>query len=243
MYFALLLAILLAPTHAWAAFPIVQATNSTGDATNVTSHTVGLPASISSGDLLMAFISCRNSTSTIVFPGGWTQVGSDFNSGGVASGQTINAIYYRVANGGEGASITVTTSVSNACASVTKRITGQHASTAPEAGTAASGASVNPDPPNLAPSWGAEDTLWIAFEGNTAARTTSVYPYADNNLTVPTSSGANATIAYCEQSVNASSSDPGTFTISVSENWGAQTVAIRPAAVASDFGGEAIWFP
>jgi hypothetical protein len=107
-----------------------------------------------------------------------------------------------------------------------------------------SGASVNPGPPNLVPSWGAEDTLWIAFESNVAARTTSVYPYADNNLTVATSTGTNATLAYCEQSVNASSSDPGAFTISVSENWGAQTVAVRPAAAAAaNFGGEPIWFP
>jgi hypothetical protein len=190
----------------------------------------------------MTFIACRNSSATITFPGGWTVL-DDFTSGGVATTHTRTAIYYRTADGSEGASVTVTTSVSNACAYVTKRITGQHASSAPEAGTAASSNSTNPDPPSLSPSWGAEDTLWVAVEGNNASRTISVYPYADNNIAVPTSTGTNATIGYCEQSVNTATSDPGTFTISAAENWGAQTVAIRPAAAVTDLGGEALWFP
>lgn len=241
-----LVALLVCPVHTWAAFPIVQATNSNSDAVATTTHTVNLPSGLASGHLLLVFFSCRNSTATITTPSGWTQVTADFNSGGSASGQTISAIYRRTSDGSEGSTLSVTTSASNACASISKRITGHHASTDPEAaGTAATGNSSNPNPPSLSPSWGAEDTLWIAMEANVADRAVSVWPtdFNDNQLRVASSTGTNVTLAYSERSVNASSQDPSAMTIAAPENWGSQTVAVRPAAVASDFGGEPIWYP
>lgn len=234
----------LAPHFVWAAFPVVAATTSS-ESSATSSHTVNLPSGISSGHLLTIHITCRNSTLPITFPAGWTQIGSDYTSGGVASSHNINADYYRIADGGEGATITVTTGGGgNACASVSNRITGHHASSAPEGGTPASATSANPNPPSLSPSWGAEDTLWIARAGVVGTRTTSVYPYPDGNANIQSSGSNTVTLTYCEQDENASSDDPGTFTVSLSDNWAAQTIAIRPAAAAaSDAGSEAIWLP
>ena len=224
------------PYPAWATFPVVAASN-TGEDFGSVDHDVDLPSGISSGDLLMLFIACRNSTLSITTPSGWTIIGATFTSGGESSGHSRSGVYYRVANGSETSPIVVTTSGVTPCAYVTKRITGQHAATAPEGGTPSSGSSATPDPPNLAPSWGAEDTLWMTMYGLMDSVTTSIYPYADGNVTTATTAGSNVTIGYCEQNENAASDNPGTFTASGSDLWGAQTIAVRPAsASASSFG-------
>lgn len=236
--------LLLLATPAHAAFPTVAATNSTADSANATNHTVNLPTGISNGNLLLVTIACRNSTTTITFPAGWTIVGSEWTTGGSASAHSRMALYRRTADGSEGSTISVTTDVSNSCASISKRITGHHTSSNPELGTAATGDSTTPDPPSLTPSWGAEDTLWVAMSGKGAGGSASGYPtnYSQNQLSVPTTSGTNAALYWAERELNGTSDDPGTFTQS-SAVWGAQTLAIRPAAAAVDGGGDAIWFP
>lgn len=104
----------------------------------------------------------------------------------------------------------------------------------PEIGTAATGASTLPNPPTLTPSWGAADTLWLVVAGASGAVTASAYPtnYTDGNDDA-TSSGTAASIASARRALNAATEDPGTFTISASTNWVAQTLAVRPAAGAA----------
>jgi hypothetical protein len=190
-----------------------------GSDTTGTSHTVYLPSNISSGNLLLVFFSIYvSSVPTITFPGGWTQLYNTTYSTYVRSGA-----WYRVADGTEGATITVTTST-NASSAHTSYLLTQYSGT-PE-GAAATGSSAAPDPPNLTPSWGAKDTLWFAVCGTGAfGGSVTSYPtnYADGKLYLYTS-GGNATAI---RQLNAASENPGAFTLSSSAFWVAGTVAIQ----------------
>jgi len=96
------------------------------------------------------------------------------------------------------------------------------------------GTSTTPNPPNLNPAiyeWADTDTLWIALflltQGN---RTVSAIPtnYTDLGYAgAGTTSGVAIGAAY--RQLNASSEDPGPWTISASTDWGAWTFGIRSA--------------
>lgn len=221
--FALLLALAL-PVRGWGAFPIVAATNTSVRETTGTSHTVNLPAGITSGDLLIVFFGAGNGV-TVTWPGGWTE----FTSGTVAGSVQQNAAYRR-ADGTEGASITVTTSAARRSVHASYRITGHHATSNPE-GASATGTSANPDPPNLAPSWGtAEDVLWIVSETHSTSDAITAYPTNyGNTLEIATSVSA-LRLGSARRELNASSENPGTYTIANSRDWVAGTAAVRPAA-------------
>jgi hypothetical protein len=203
------------------AYPQVAAVNGGGD--NVgTNHTVNLPADISAGDLLLVLFA-SDEAPTIAFPAGWdklfeTKEGTDVTL----------SVYYRVADGGEGATITVTTSNTQGTAHTSYRITG-YAGT-PEAGTAATNSNdTHPDPPNLSPTWGAQDTLWLACcahdDGSNAL---TAYPtnYTDGREDRSDNSGS-AGVGTAFRELNAASENPGTFTIDGFEQWIANTIAIR----------------
>lgn len=204
-------------------FPTVQATNTSTDASGDASVVVSLPASISAGDLLIIFVyTVVLGNHDLTTPSGWTQL---FKVGGGTA--DVVAAYYKVASGSEGATVTVTSdqNVSNSSHN-SYRITGY--SGTPEAATA-TGSSTTPDPPNLAPSWGADDTKWIAVTGcqNTAA-----------DLAAPTNySGLLEALdsvfecASASRDLNAASEDPGTFANASNAAWTAATVAIRGASV------------
>ncbi len=94
--------------------------------------------------------------------GAWTQLfyGHEAND-------TVLSAAFRIADGTEGTTITVTSVHSDFSAHVSYRITGHHATTDPEGASFAGQVKTNaPDPPNLDPgSWGAEDTLWLVGIG------------------------------------------------------------------------------
>ena len=204
------------------AFPQVAAVNGGINVVTSTSHTVNLPAGIEAGDLLLVFFA-SDGYPTISFPAGWTQLFQTNSSFAVAFGA-----WYRIADGGEGATITVTTPLGEMTAHTSYRITGY--SGTPEAGTPAIGFSYYPNPPGLTPTWGAKDTLWFACEGNDYTRPVTAYPtnYTDSrNDYCDQYSGCG--VGTARRELNAATEDPGTFTISLSDQWVANTVAIQPA--------------
>ncbi|MEF3692027.1 MAG: hypothetical protein V3574_03165, partial [Candidatus Moraniibacteriota bacterium] len=212
-------------SSAWAAFPSIAATNSGNSGGNVTSHTVNLPSGISSGNLLIVSFS-NDGSDTVTWPSGWTGLFSTANG----TANRLSAAY-RIADGSEGTTITVTTSGSQGSAHTSYRITGHYSGAAPAVGTAATGSSVNPDSPSLTPSWGAEDTLWLSVYGWDSNASNSSYPTNYSlgqvtNLYNQTVHGAG--IASAGYNLNASSQDPGTATLSATETWVANTLAIRP---------------
>jgi len=203
-------------------FPAVQDTNTSGESSDVTSHTVNLPANISAGDLLIVFFSC-DANETVTWPtgDGWASIFHQTNA------NTLD-IGYKIADGTEGATITVTTGSAEQSAHISYRITGNHRYLAPEVSTGATGNSTSPNPDSLTPTGGAKDYLWIAVEGNADGDVASAYPsnYTNGQTNaVGTTAGAN--IAVARRELNASSEDPVAFTIPLNK-WVACTVAVHP---------------
>src|SRR6185312_8945180 len=144
------------------AFPSPGTPLSTGFASSVTSMAVSMPASVASGDRLVAFVSVRNSGTWSTIPTGWSQLKQQ-TGGGSASQLTI---FEKIADGTEGGT-TATWIASLATTAIWQviDITGAHASSASEV-TSTSGDASAANPPSLTPTWGADDTLWIAIAGH-----------------------------------------------------------------------------
>lgn len=208
------------------AFSSVAATNTSAATANQTSHTVDLPAGIVSGNLLIVCFSVDGAPS-ITWPGGWTEFFT------VAKNSTNKlALAYRQADGGEASTITVTTGASQRSAHTSYRITGHEdpATQAPEGSGGGLGLDANPDPDNNTPTGGAKDYLWLAVEGHDVNRTTNAFPTDySNGISAVSSTGAGCGVGSAERQLNAVNEDPGTFTISASDNWVAVTVAVHPA--------------
>lgn len=163
------------------AFPVVQATNTSVTSTPGTTHTASLPASISSGDLLIVFI--RTSVNTFPStPTGWTGYV-------LASTNGYLKMIWKIASGSEGASVAITTSAATNAAMTAYRITG-HDSTNP---ITYNGIASSLDPEEASGQYGEQDYLYIAV-GSTRR--------TDNTLTVPTNYGSQLDAAS-----NAASSD------------------------------------
>lgn len=208
-------------------YPLVRDITTGNDGgTAGTSHTVTLPTGIDVGERLIVMFATRENN--VTFPAGWTEL---YDAGN--SGQSCQAGAYRDCDGTEGASIAVTTGTSRACAWQVWRLSRGNfiAGVAPEVGTVASGNSANPNPPSETPSWGAQNTLWIAtasLKDNPAPSSVSSWPtnYADNRTSV-TAVANNLEIYAASRTLNASSEDPGTYTMANSRDWASQTIAVR----------------
>lgn len=211
------------------AFPVVETTATSGEGANTTSHTVTLPSGIVSGDLIVLCFACDDLGGAIAvsWPAGYNEIFDTSSQG------THLSVAWRLADGGEGANITVTTNNSETSSHACYRISGQRGVSPPvEVSAGATGSSVSPNPDSLTPTGGAKDYLWIAAHGH------------DGNLRTTTGIGANysskvstevGTLGGCgvgcaQRDLNAASEDPGVFTISVSDGWVAATVVVHPKA-------------
>lgn len=213
--------------------PVVATTATSNETVNTLNHTVNMPASIASGDLLIACIAMDGNT-TLGWPAGWTGLAAATNS--PSDGTT--EVRYRIADGSEGASITVTSGASEQCSYVVQRITGWHGTTPPEAGTPATGSSTAPDPPSLTASWGAEDNLFMVFMGwGNSIQNITVYPtnYSDNQLTDSANSGNCAGFAFASRALTGATDNPGAATLGATSTWVANTLVVRPAAAVAAY--------
>lgn len=205
------------------AYPVVAAVNGGNNAVNSSTHQVNLPSGIQANDLLIVFFAADGSP-TITFPNEGTDWIQLFE---VARGTAVKfTACYRIADGTEGTSIIVNTSVNEMSAHTSYRITGY--SGPPEVATA-TGLTQYPDPPNLSPSWGALDTLWLAACGYDYNRTITAYPTNyTNGRNDRANNTAGAGVGSARRELNAASDNPGQFTMSASDQWVAATLAIKP---------------
>lgn len=184
-------------------------------------HLVPMPATVNAGDLLVTMFGYGNN-STLTAPTGWTALHLTTNPG-LFWGTTR----YRIADGTEDSTaVTYALNASAKAAAHTYRFTGW-AGTAPEVGVAVIGNSTNGDPPNLTPSWGAADTLWLAIVFVNGGVSLS-YPanYTDN--TGNGLGGANGIVTgTTRRELNAASENPAAY-VFTSNAWIAQTLAIPP---------------
>jgi len=219
------------------AFPtVVTRATSTSNTNGTTSHTVTLPASLVSGNLLVVAICFDNQAGglAVTWPGGWTEL---LDSVDDTRALSLN-VAYKVSDGGEGSSISVTTDNGEQAAHRSWQISGQHASSAPEIGTTAAATyNSSPNPPSLTASWGSDDNLWLALAGlDNGGVTVDTYPSSYSQGAVVTSAGsglAGATIGVAERENATATEDPGTFALSSSCDHLSNTLVIRPAAAAS----------
>lgn len=218
------------------AFPTVaDADTKTGTvAVNSTSWTLTYPTNIAAGDLLLALIAADGGITTGTMPVGWTKL-----YGTSSGGAVVGYLWVKSADGTETGTFTFNANASEQGAWAVFRVPNEtwFGGTLTSAVNVANQESVsaNPDPPNLDPaSWGTEDTLWIAFAAVDTSRTFSAFPTTPSvftNTGSQVSGGAGgASIGYCRLESAVASVDPGTFTISASDDWAALTIAIRPAA-------------
>lgn len=217
------------------ASPTDAARNTSSTTTAGTSHTitVGSPAA---GVLLIVLIRFGAAQGTITFTG-YTSIANDASDAGAAT----TAIYYRWADGAEGASDAMTTQNSAKMGAICWQITGalNPATKAPSISTVAIGTtSANTcDPSAVTPSGGLKDYLFIAcgsLDGEPATYFTGA-PTNYSNITSANSGTGGAATTNCAvggatRQLSASSEDPGVFTHGAANaGWTAFTVAIDPA--------------
>lgn len=196
--------------------------------TGINSHPINLPAGIASGDLLLVF-AVFNAAPTVTDPSGWSVLASNNSSGDVAR------IYAKIADGSEGATVTVTLSGNQRAHAASYRITGNRngvTSSEIAVSTAVDADTATPDPPNLTPSWGSAENLWIAVDlCSSSAFTFSGYPtnYSLGQLNAQSGNNNNATaVSVAARLLTATSEDPGSFTTVTSRPRSTYTLAVRP---------------
>jgi Concanavalin A-like lectin/glucanases superfamily len=214
------------------AAPVDSGRSASNISTAATSHSINV-GSPSAGMLLIVFIRFATSPGTVTFTG-YTQLGTADTSD---ASDDETRVYYRWANGAEGASDPLTTVNSTKVAAICWRITGAEdpAIAVPTRSAVAIGTTgANTANPNsVAPTGAPIDTLYLALMGGDGTGTITAAPTNYTSLQTANSgsgstAGTNVVIAGASRQIAASSSDdPGVFThAGRNAAWTAFTVAI-----------------
>lgn len=195
------------------------------------------------GDLLIAIcIAYQSSASAGTVFSSWGGGFTEFlDVGGTTSNMSIGAAY-KFSTGSETGTFTVAqaATVTGHAAMILLSIAGAHATSPPEGGAIANGTSAAADPVSLSPSWGADDTLWIAVGGSGETSTSGTYtgisgPPANYTGGIQTGisgdvvGGVEGAVAF--RQLNAASEDVGTRSVDISNaRNSAVVIAVRPAA-------------
>src|ERR1035437_5312650 len=200
------------------ASPTLAGTNNNSQDAQATPITCNLPASISSGNLLLLFVDF-NGAATATTPTGWSVL-SGFP---LISGNFHAYGWYKKATGSEGASVSVTVTASVYQTTASARITGWDGTTAPD--VAVNSANNSKTPPALAPAGGSQNYLWLGYVANNNSEITA----GSSGWSGYASSGAptyDYQIAWDYLQATASSETPGAFTsILTGFTW---TIAVTP---------------
>lgn len=148
-------------------------------------------------------------------PSGWTAI-----IGGVS--QTL-FLFARVADGSEGSTVSISYGVSTGAAYVAERWTGASGNVE---GARATGTG---DAPNLAPSWGAQDTAWITGLQYTGGFSSPPTPPTNYGNQVNEFQAFNFSCSSAYRTLNASSENPGAWSGTTSSG-AVSTIAIEPDA-------------
>lgn len=204
--------------------------NSGANVTTSTPAITTLTGAPNVGDLIIIIIA-KDGTGAFTWPGGWSSpTGWSDLTFAATNNQGVLSIRYRVWQAGD-ADPAITHASEGTAWQVYRFLVNTF--TSPPEAASNSGDSTNPDPPNLDPSgWGIENTYWLAVAANdgnvaiTAGPTN--YTASFQNDRWANSNGVG--IASGRRANAVSAENPGTFTMAT-EQWGAATVAVRPATV------------
>ncbi len=192
-----------------------------------------LPTVIEADDLIVVLHRSATSTAGHGYPGGWTELFDDNSDG--SDDRTSCA--WKKADGSEGnTSITITQdNVKYASIVMVFRAAADPATAPPQFATLVTGTSTTPNPGSITPSWGSQKYLMV-WAGGWEGEQTSPPANEPTNYTsrLGSNSGTagaittNVRVAVAFRWIEASSEDPPSWTISVSDDWTATTIAIRP---------------
>ncbi|MBD9573718.1 hypothetical protein IB260_00210 [Pseudomonas sp. PDM23] len=197
-------------------FPELRAKAKSSSASTM-SASFSLPT-YSTNDLLIAVLCVRSTASVASMPSGWVSLGSQSQGS-----NTKCQAFYKIADGSEGSSVTVTFSVTTAVSGIISSIKNGtfNAAVAPE--IAFANALTNaPNPPALTPSSGSAKYMVIASYVCRGDMQPTAYPYADGDfIQSQGTTGIAGTIgltAICYGTFQAASVDPSTFTTNAGAN-------------------------
>ncbi len=216
------------------AAPVDSARIGTNVSTAATSFNINVGSPVA-GTLLIVFVRFAGNPGTVTFTGYGTLAQADLDAADDTTG-----IYYKLADGTEGASDVLGTTNSVKLAAISWEVTGAQdpGVDAPIVSTAATGttAANSANPGSVAPFSPPQDTLYIAMaggDGEVGAYTASPTNYSTVTAANSGTGGvaaSNVFIGAGSRQITASSSDdPGVFTHAAhTTGWTAYTIAIRP---------------
>jgi len=222
-------------------YPNIAATNTSTEETETTSHTIDLPSGITSGDLLLVFVRYAfDETSNISpssTPSGWTKIISTADNGRLD-------VYRKIADGGEGSTITVTTNAVRRSAHASLRITGVNTTTPLYFATNTSSVPGSYNNPPALSTGQAEMTpfLWLAFASSYRTLSSVTAPADYTNLLNSTNTYTSGDedefccLAIATRDLRAATEDPSAFGGVPTRSHYAITIAINPASQ-SETGG------
>ena len=210
------------------AFPVVSSSALSSRGSGLFDDPITMPAGIVAGDLLIVIHSTDVGGGTRTWSGSFIELLDldPISNLGIA---------YKFAAGGD--TLTVTKSVSERFSAIALRITGMHATQAPELVGAATGTSTGPNAASLTASWGAADNLWITFHGHdTLVTDTTITTFPANyiaNQLQGTYFSSSGEPNLATRNLAAATEDAGAWLVSQSVGWRAGTIVVRPAAAAA----------
>lgn len=190
-----------------------------------------MPATTTSGHLLIAVAGVRNAGTWSTIPTGWSQLVAPFSAGGTGD----MTMFTKTATGSEGGTTATWVASTGTTASwITVDISGWDGATAPATATKNSGGTVSTNSfTALTPSWGAADDLWLALYVTTANGTTaSAAPtnYSGFVTNSASSGGSQVGTSFAYRQLNATSETPGSFTTTSDRWWMTVTLSVKPAS-------------
>jgi len=218
------------------AFPDFIGVAGTVSTAKVTSLDVSIPGGgANDGNLLILVMCAEGPTGAVNTPTGWFDAGS---SGG--NGPLRWATYARKSNGTDGSTVAVTWSTSAYVAAQCFQWYNWGGTLSTDVDIAdATGNSTTPDAPSVTAGWGSADNWWgyvscSANDGATMSTWASNY-ILNQTSTVNTNGGSNDQCAVHSQhqKLASGSHDPGTQTLSQSQNWAALHFVIEPGSSGS----------
>ena len=138
-------------------FPQVESVTETSFPSNTTTHNVSMPATVNSGELLIAHLTFDDSASVSSTPSGWTLIDAN----------RLN-LYMKVADGTEGGTtVDFPTAAIQAGAAQVHRISDWYGdlSGVEHAATTVEGDGTLLDPPEVTATWGRANNLWLVLAG------------------------------------------------------------------------------
>lgn len=217
-------------------FPVDAGRAATADASfHSGGHTINLPASVAAGDLLICALAWSAAPGTFTGPVGWTRLWNGYAVMDRCSAAALTfdgMVYFRIADGTEGATISVSTTSSIGISAIVWRITGHgHSNDWPPEFIFNGDSTGPPNPDSLDPyGWeGPQDVLWLAIGAKDAQSITGT-PTNYSNVTGAGPTGAAVSVRGSSRQLNAISEDPPAYTQTVNSSVWAATIAIKPAA-------------